>query len=633
MLTLLRKHASSWILKGLLLLVAVTFISWGGYSFFRDKKYDYAAKVNGTIIHLKDYHETLQGVVNRYREAMGPAFNEKMMEQLRIRENVMDELISRALILQEGNRLGLKVSDGELAMAIESIPSFQINGQFDPRLYERFLRLNRMMAEDFERMQRDNLLYTKVVQLIRLNGGRVSEEEILEAYLFENEKINLQFVKISPESFKSQVQVNDVEMKDYFQQNQEEFRIPTFLQIQYLAFRPSDYEPKVKISLEELQRYYEQRKEMFSTPKQVRAREIVIRVDPQSPPEKIEEKRKKAEDILEKAKKAKDFASLAKQVSESENAQTGGDLGWLQQGNLEENLGNTLFSLKAGELSGLVKRPDGFHIYKVEEVKEEKRRSFDEVKDQILQTLKREKANAEASRKADDAFYSLFRSRDIERYAQEKEIPIKKTPFFKEGDEIPEIGRNPSFYNSAFSLKLGEISPVVNIPPNFYILKLIDKKESRIPSFEEVREQVHQKLAAKKMEEKARQTSEEILQQLKSGKTLQEILKGKGYAIEETGFFNRAAGVIPKIGPAGEWMGSLSSLTEKQPLPKDPFKTKEGYFVVKLLNVEPADQNKFESVKKNLEKRLTYMKQEEFFKNWLQHLRSKAKIEINKEVL
>lgn len=633
MLTLLRKHASSWILKGLLLLVAITFISWGGYSFFRDKKYDYAAKVNGTVIHLKDYHETLQGVVNRYREAMGPAFNEKMMEQLRIRENVMEELISRALILQEGNRLGLRVSDGELALAIESIPSFQVNGQFDPRLYERFLRLNRMVAEDFERMQRENLLYTKVVQLIRLNAGRVSEEEILETYLFENEKMNLQFVKISPESFKTQVNVNDVEMKDYFQQNQEEFRIPTFLQIQYLAFRPSDYEPRVKISLEELQRYYDQRKEMFSTPKQVRVREILIRVDPESPPEKIEEKRKKAEEILEKAKKAKDFASLAKQVSESENAQSGGDLGWLQQGNLEENLGNTLFSLKAGELSGLVKRPDGFHIYKVEEVKEEKRRSFDEVKDQILQTLKREKANAEASRKADDAFYSLFRSRDIERYAQEKEVPIKKTPFFKEGDEIPEIGRNPSFYNSAFSLKVGEISPVVHIPPNFYILKLIDKKESRIPSFEEVREQVHQKLAAKKTEEKARQTSEEILHQLKSGKTLQEVLKGKGYAIEETGFFNRAVGVIPKIGPAGEWMGALSSLTEKQPFPEKPFKTKEGYFVVKLLNTEPADQNKFESMKKNLEKRLTYMKQEEFFKNWLQHLRSKAKIEINKEVL
>ncbi len=633
MLTLLRKHASSWMLKGLLLLVAVTFISWGGYSFFRDKKLDYAAKVNGTLIHLKDYHETLQGVVNRYREAMGPAFNEKVMEQLRIRETVLEELISRTLILQEGNRLGLKVSDGELAMAIASIPSFQVDGQFDPRLYERFLRVNRMVAEDFERMQRENLLYTKVVTLIRLNGGKVSEEEVREAYLFEQERINLQFVKIAPEAFRSEVNVNDVEMKDYYQQNQEAFRTPTYLRVQYLAFQPSHYEPKVKISPDEIKRYYDQRKEMFSTPKQIRVREILIKVDPDSPPDKIEEKRKKAEEILEKAKKTKDFSSLAKQYSESESAKTGGDLGWLQRGRVDENLEKTLFSLKGGELSGLVKRLDGFSLYKVEEVKEEKQRSLEEVQDQILQMLKREKAKAEASRRADDAFYSLFRSRDIEKFAREEEVSIKTTPFFKEDDEIPEIGRNPNFYSSASSLKLGEISPVVTIPPNFYILKLIDKKESRIPPFEEVKERVSQKMAATKMDEKARQRAEEILREIRSGKGMQEVLKEKGYALQETGFFNRAGGVIPKIGPAGEWMASLASLTEKHPLPKEPLKTREGYFVVKLLNSEPADLSKFESVRKNLEKRLTYLKQEEYFKNWLQHLRSNAKIEINREVL
>ncbi len=633
MLTLLRKHASSWILKGLLLLVAVTFISWGGYSFFREKKYDYAAKVNGTVISIKDYQETLQGVVNRYREAMGPAFNEKMMEQLRIRENVMEELVSRVLVLQEAARLGFKVSDGELAKAIESIPSFQISGQFDPRLYERFLRINRMSAEDFERMQRENLLYAKLVQLIRLNGGKISEDEMLEAYLFENEKIDLHFVKISPESFRSQVNINEVEVKDYFQQNQEEFRIPTYLKIQYLAFRPMDYEPKIQVSSDEIKKYYEQRKESFTIPKQVWAREILIRVDPQATPEKIEEKRKKAEEILQKARKTKDFASLAKQYSESETAQKGGDLGWLQRGNIDPTFEKSIFSLKAGELSELIKGPNGFYLFKAEEVREEKQRTFDELKDQILQTLKKEKAQAEASRKADDAFYSLFRSRDLEKFALEKGVPIKTTPFLKEGDEVPEIGRDPSFYSSAFSLKLGEISPVLQIPPNLYILKLVDKKESRIPPLEEVKEQVLQKMAVKKMDEKARQAAEEILQQARSGKAFQEIVKGKGYPIEETGFFNRSGGVIPKIGPVGEWMASLSSLTEKQPFPKEPFKTKEGYFVVKFHRSEPADRNKFESVKKNLEKRLTYLKQEEFFKNWLQNLRNKAKVEINKDIL
>lgn len=620
-------------LKGLLLLVAVTFISWGGYSFFRNKKYDYAAKVNGTVISLKDYRETLQGVVKRYRDAMGPAFNEKMMEELRLRENVIEELISRALILQEGKRLELDVSDGELTMAIQSNPTFQVNGQFDARLYERFLRLNRMAAEDFERMQRENLLYGKVVNLIRLNSGKVSEDELFETYLFENEKINLLFVKVSPEAFRAQVTVNEVEIKDYFQKNQEEFRIPTYIQIQYLAFRPADYEPKVQISSDDLKRYYDQRKESFKIPKQVRAREILIRVDPQSTPDKIEQRRKRAEEILALAKKTKDFASLARQHSESETASKGGELGWLQRGNIDELFEKPIFSLKEGELSEPVKGPSGFYIFKAEEVKEEKQKTLEEVKDQILQTLKKEKAKAEASRRADDAFYSLFRSRELERYAREKEVPIKTTAFFKEGDEIPEIGRNPSFHSSAFSLKIGEISPVVHIPPNFYILKLMDKKESRIHSLEEVKEEVIRKIMTKKTDEKARQTAEEILHQMRSGKEMNRVVEGKSFSIEETGFFNRAGGVIPKIGPAEEWMASLSSLTERQPLPKEPFKTKEGYFVVRLLSSEPADRNKFESAKKSLEKRLIYQKQEEFFRNWLQHLRSKARIEINREAL
>ena len=620
-------------LKGLLLMVAVTFISWGVYSFFRKEKYNYAAKVDGVPIHVRDYQETLQGVLKRYRNAMGPAFTDKMIEELRIKENVLEELISRALILQEGKRLGLHISDGELRMAIESTPTFQLNGQFDSRLYERFLRLNRMVAEDFEQMQRENLIYNKVVNLIRLNGAKVSEQETLEAYLFENEKINLHFIKIAPGAFRGQVSANEIEIKDYYQKQQEEFKIPAYLQIQYLAFRPSDYESKIQISPDEIKRYYDQRKDSFKIPKKVRVREILIKVDPQDSPERIEEKRKKAEEILGRVKKTKDFASLAKQVSESGTASKGGDLGWLQKGNIGEPLETVLFSLKAGTFTDVLRVGEGFYIFKAEEVTEEKQKTFEEVKDQIHQSLKKEKSKAEASRRADDAFYSLFRSREIEKFAREKDVPIKTTSLFKEGDEVPELGKDPSFHSSAFSLKTGEISSVVNIPPNFYILKLVDKKESRIPPLEEVKDEVIRKVAGKKADERARQAAEEILNQMKTGKGMSKAIEGKSYSVDETGFFLRAGGVIPKIGPAGEWMASLASLTEKKPLPKEPFRTKEGYFVVRLLASEPADRNKFESVKKNLEKRMVYQKQEEFFRNWLQHLRAKANVEIHKDVL
>ena len=558
MLRVLRERKASWILRILLILVAVTFISWGGSYLLRERKQTYAAKVNRVVIEWKDYNDAFQGVVKQYRDALGPSFSDKLIEELRLKNRVLDDLISKILILQEGTRLGITIHDEELREAIESIPAFQVNGQFDQRNYERFLRLNRMSVEEFERIQRENLLLSKVVSLIKLNSEKVSEEEILETYIFENERINLNFLKITPEAFRGVVNVNEIEIKDYFQKHQEEFRIPTSIQIQYLIFRSSDFEGKVQVSSDEIKRFYDQQKDRLMTPKRVRAKEILIKVGLEDPPNKVEEEKKRAEEILEKAKKTKDFSTLAKQYSESNTASKGGDIGWVERGTLDEPFETTLFSMKAGDLSGLVRARDGFHIFKIEEVSEEKQKSFDEVKDQILQALKKEKGKREASRRADDAFYSLFRSRDLEKFSRENDLPIKTTGFFKESDEIPEIGRNPSFYSNAFSLKVGEISTVVSIPPNFYILKLIDKKESRIPPLDEAKNRVHQKVIELKTEEKARQVSEDLLNQIRSGKEIKEVAKEKGYSLEETGFFTRTAERSLKLVLLGNsWLRSL----------------------------------------------------------------------------
>ncbi len=633
MLRILREHASSWMLKAILILVAVTFISWGGYSFFRERKVTYVAKVDDVTIESREFNDALQNAVKQYRDALGSSFSEKMIEELGLKGKILDGLIDKILILREAKRLGLSVPDDELREAIESIPAFQFNGQFDRRNYERFLRLNRVTPEEFEQSQRENLLISKVVNLIKTNEGKVSDEEALDIYLFENERIDLAFVKVAPDAFKNQVQANDIELKDYYEKHREEFRIPAFVQVQYLLFRPSDFEGKIQVSPDEIKRFYDGRKEAFTVPKQIRVRNILIKADPQGPPDQWEAKKKKAEEILEIAKKTKDFGSVAKKYSEAENASRGGDLGWVQKGMLGEQIESILSSMKAGELTGLLPGRDGFLIFKVEEVKAEKQKPFDEVKAQIFQTLKKEKAKAEASRKADDAFYSLFRSRDLEGYARENNVPIKTTGLFKEGDDIPEIGRNPLFYSSAFSLKIGEISPVVDIPPNYYVLKLLDKKDSRVPSLDEVKEEVRRKVIEIKAEAQARQVAEDLLNQIRTGKNMKEVAREKGYPVVETGFFTRTAGVVPKIGPAREFMGTLASLTEKNPVPKEVIRTKDGYFVVRLSGHEPADQSKFESVKKNLEKRLSYQKQEEAFQNWLSQLRSKAKININQDFL
>jgi len=88
------------------------------------------------------------------------------------------------------------------------------------------------------------------------------------------------------------VAVNEIEEKDYYQKHQEEFRIPTSIQVQYLVFRPSDYEGKAQVTPEDIKRYYDVQKDRLKVPKRVRAREILIKVEADDPANKIEEKRK-----------------------------------------------------------------------------------------------------------------------------------------------------------------------------------------------------------------------------------------------------------------------------------------------------------------------------------------------------
>jgi hypothetical protein len=139
-------------------------------------------------------------------------------------------------------------------------------------------------------------------------------------------------------------------------------------------------------------------------------------------------------------------------------------------------------------------------------------------------------------------------------------------------------------------------------------------------------------VVAKKSEEKARQVAEDLLKQLQGGKDIREVAKAAGLSLGETGLFQRTAGVIPKIGPVKDAANLLAPVTDKNPLAKTPFETQEGYFVVRLLAAEPADQKRFPEMSKTIEQRLSNLKQEEFFQKWLGQLRAKAKIDINKDI-
>ncbi len=153
---------------------------------------------------------------------------------------------------------------------------------------------------------------------------------------------------------------------------------------------------KVDVADGEITSYYENHLYLFKQPLQVRVSHLLIQTDPNWEASRKQEARRKAEQILRDLKNNKEFAKLAREYSDGPTRTNGGDLGYIKMGQLEKPFESIIFNLKPGELSEVVETNHGFHIFKVMDRKPETILAYEDVKDQIRQSLRREKAKQEA---------------------------------------------------------------------------------------------------------------------------------------------------------------------------------------------------------------------------------------------
>jgi len=148
---------------------------------------------------------------------------------------------------------------------------------------------------------------------------------------------------------------------------------------------------KINITDEDVKSYYKVNEKSFVTPEMVKARHILVKVDKSASEEEKKKAREKAEDILKKIKAGEDFAKLAGEVSDDPGSKVkGGDLGFFGRGRMVKPFEEAAFSLKPGEVSGLVETQFGFHIIKVEERKEAGVEPFEAVKEKVRTKLQNE---------------------------------------------------------------------------------------------------------------------------------------------------------------------------------------------------------------------------------------------------
>ena len=636
MLKVLRKKKRSWMIFLILGAIIMVFVLWGVGNFKMDKA-TVAASVNGKSITATAYVRAYQQQINYYRNILKDQFNDEFLERMNLKQNTIQMLINTELQLQEAKKQGITVSTDDIQKKIASVQVFQKGDVFDKGQYLQVLKANHLLPGDYEKGVKDSLIIDKVQKKIT-DAINITDKEIEDTFAGENKKINLQYIAVDGARFEKDAVAADVEAQAYFEKNKASFKLPTMIRAAYISIPFKDLLQKAKISEAEIKQYYEKNINEFQTQKQISTRHILIRpASGASDMKKAkEEARKKAEDILSSlAKKGEDFALLAKKYSDDKaSGSKGGSLGYFKQGEMVKPFEDAAFSLKKGEISSIVETEFGYHIIKVDDVKEARLMPFKEAKDIITKKLTETGAKKLALDTASEIQKAVIsEKREMKDEAAKKKLKLVETGLFSERDMNIELVRNAELKKTAFSLKAGEISNAVETDSSIYIIKILDKKEEHIPGYEETAASVKTALIKGKANEKAKETADAILKRLKQGEDFQKLASKESYTTGESGFFTKVEGYISNIGLSVRDKPDMFSLTKENPYYSQTIPHGNKFYIFGFKDIKEADKAEFEAKKAQIKDRLLKEKQQDSLNKWLNDLKSKAKIEINQGAL
>ncbi len=621
----MRKHAQSWLIKALIAIIAAVFVFYFGYS-FKAKRALKTATVNGELITSDEYRKAYFSLMDAFRMQYKDRWNDDLIKTLDIKNMALNNLIDQRLILQEAGRLGFDVTESEIQQAIMDYEAFRINGRFDMGRYQALLSRNRMKPEDFEATLSQDLLTGKI-RLFLSAFSDVTDQEVLEHHTYNNEKIKISFVQFKPDKFRESVKPEENAMKDFFDKNKEDYRVPEKIKIAYIEIDPKTMEQGIKVSEEKIKSYYEYDIDTYSEPKKVKARHILFKLDESAQEEKAKEVKEKAQSVLKEAREGKDFAELAKKYSDGPTKTKGGDLGYFSSGQMVKPFEDAAFKMKAGEISDLVRTNFGFHIIKVEDVKEAASKTFEEVRDQIEKTLVQNTSVELAFEKGQDLIDQMPYDTELSQYAADHDMDIKHTDYMAQNERIPGIGGDQKLRQTLFALEENETSDLVELGGKYYIFQVSDRKASYLPEMEVSIDKVKKDFIDHLAAGEAKAVAEGFLAELKEGKAWEELAKEKQLKIEQPDFFTRQ-GYVPKIGYNPELLETIFRLTESKRYPDTVFESKKGSYVFRWEAYEGIDEEKFEKEKESQRYSMMQTKHGQLFENWLASLKNNAEINI-----
>ncbi|MEP7084044.1 MAG: SurA N-terminal domain-containing protein [Betaproteobacteria bacterium] len=485
------------------------------------------AKVGSDKISQLEFSNAMRDQQDRMRSMLRERYDPAMFDNPEVRFNILEQLINQRLLAQLSAKQNIVVSDEIIRQYVMDFPAFQENGKFSAER-ARSLLASQGMTENMLEAQMRQQLQLQPLQDPFAQAGFVSRTGAEQFMKLNGQQREVAIATIDVEPYLAKVKPDEAAVKAFYDGNQAAFQVPEQVRLETLMLTLDSISTKVVLEPNEAKTAYDANIATYSDPEQRQASHILVAVKPDAKAEDKAAAKAKAEDLLKQVKAAPDkFGDIAKKNSDDPGSKDqGGDLGYFGKGAMDKPFEDAVFGIKQqGEVVGPVESAFGFHVIKLTGIRAEKVKPFEQVKEQIEQELKRQKATklyAEAAEKFQNLVYE--NGDKLQPAADALQLKLVQSGMLSRAQVQALAQKNQKFVQAVFSpesLSSKRNTEAMEIAPNTLLAaRVLEHKPAAPRPFAEVKDEITAQLQRKEAAELAAKDGQARLTELQQGKTL-----------------------------------------------------------------------------------------------------------------
>ncbi len=474
----MRAIRNSWIGIGLAILFAASLFFFRGSTRYSNlfNSDNFVADISGTPISTTKFMRSMDLNINQFSQMIGSKLTGDQVRSFQVHQIALQNLVNNAIFENEFDKINFILDDTTIAKETKrNFPDLYINNKLDDEILNTFLRRQGLKIEDlvdlidFETRSIvfDQLFFQKNYPLeLQINFNK-----------FDNQSRDIELLKIPYDEIKlenyskDQISKDNNELLDYFNNNSAAYMTKEERDISYILISKSDYRNNFSPSENSLNDYYNNNKNLFVNPEERSFKQFNFKSKEEADDFKIKVSGKTNEEIIKYAEENNIIFNDFKNVDKNK---------------VLEQLANAIFELDKGSMSDVVKTTLAYHIIILDEIFPEKELTFEEVKNEINNTL----INFEV----DNYFNELKSSLDqqildgfsITEIADQNNLKliIKKKIINNTNEDDPNLSNIISF---SFTQNKDFVSDLVDIDDNSsFIVNIDDIYPSKIESIDNI---------------------------------------------------------------------------------------------------------------------------------------------------